>query len=44
MQIKIRNKYSLNPFKFTGAIIISLIGLFELYLFISYIKIVMTNI
>lgn len=43
MQIKIK-KYNVNVFKFLYAIFITLLAMFELYLLINYIKIIVTNI
>lgn len=44
MNITIRKKYKWNPLTLISNITISAIGLFELYLLIEYIKIILTNI
>lgn len=43
MQVKIY-KYNLNIFKFLYAIFITMLTIFELYLVVEYIKILITNI
>lgn len=43
MQIKIK-RYNVNVLKFLYALSITLLALFELYLFVGYIKIIITNI
>jgi len=43
MQIKIK-RYNVNVFKFLYALFITLLGLFEFYLLVNYIKIIVTNI